>query len=338
MTVLKRCLREAKMFLRMTPAIAALALCAGCPGSLTGDELVKFEDGVLKGDVDVLDDATVAPACDVPTLLKATCTDAGCHGAASTTGDLDLESPGYAGRLIDKASSSASCGGEKLIDPAAPEKSLMYTQLAARPACGLTMPLGKPPLDAAQQACVLAWIKAGAPNGADLGSDAGTDAPTTPSPDPDPTDASTPPVDVAVGTELNRQGWLATASRTGNQVDVSSAEAALDNDLTTRWGTGLPQDGMTDWFQVDMTAAKRLSSIELRMGMWDQDHPRNYKVYTSNDPNNWGTAVASGTTPDQKQPVVTITFPVQNARYLRIENTGIDTDNWWSIYELVVKR
>lgn len=325
------------MYLRVTPGIAALALCAGCPGSLAGDELVKFEDGVLKGDAAALDDGAMPSACDVPALLKATCSDAGCHGAKSPAGDLDLESAGYAARLVAKTSNSESCGGQKLIDPTAPEKSLMYTQLAARPACGLAMPLGKPSLDAAQQACVLAWIKTGAPSGPDV-SDADAGGPPTVSPDPEGKDAGTPPIDVAVGTELSRQGWLATASRTGNQVDVSSAQAALDNDLTTRWGTGLPQDGMTDWFQVDMIAAKKLSSIELRMGMWDQDHPRNHKVYTSNDPNSWGTAIASGTTPDQKQPIVTITFPVQNARYLRIENTGIDTDNWWSIYELVVKR
>lgn len=278
-------------------------------------------------------DAVVA-CPDIPKLFKATCTDAGCHGAAEhPLGNLDLASPDLASRLTDHTSDTANCGGAKLIDSAEPENSLLYTQLFARPDCGLTMPLGKPAFTDQERACVLAWLEQQKPKGEAAG-DAGSDLPTLDGGSGTPTD----PADLPLGTELARGAFTATASRTGTQVDVGQPGAALDNDLSTRWGTGLPQDGATDFFQVDLQTAQKFSTIELRMGMWDQDHPRAYKVYASNDPTAWGTAVTSGTTPDQKQPVVSISFPVQNARYLRIENTGTDVDNWWSIYELVLKR
>ncbi len=336
------------MLLRYRAAATGLALSlCGCPGGLSASELIAFENGARAdamdaGDDDAGDDDGASPACSaIPTLLKTSCGQAGCHGMTAPAGGLDLVSSGLAARLNGKVS-NASCSGGKLIDVAAPERSLIYTQLAPAPNCGLAMPLGQPALSDEQKACVLAWIELGAPGEgtgdgeADAGSD-GKDAGPIAMPGDD-AGPGTPAPDLPVGTELNRTGWLASASRTGTQANVGSAQAALDGDLSTRWGTGVPQDGTSDWFQVDMTATQKLSTIELRMGMYDQDHPRKYQVYASNDPASWGTAVATGTTPDQKQQIVSITFPVQTARYIRIENTGVDADNWWSIYELVVKR
>jgi len=47
-----------------------------------------------------------------------------------------------------------------LADPDNPTGSLLYTKLAARPACGAQMPLAQPPLSSADATCVLDWIAA----------------------------------------------------------------------------------------------------------------------------------------------------------------------------------
>jgi hypothetical protein len=129
---------------------------------------------------------------------------------------------------------------------------------------------------------------------------------------------------------FSRAGWVATASSTF-QSDVP--QHALDGDGSTRWSTGVPQDGTgNQWFQVDMQAPKTFTQITIDAGTSTGDYPRSYLVFASNDPTNWGDQIATGNGTTQ---VVSVTFPFQSARYIRIVQTGTAA-NWWSIHELNV--
>jgi hypothetical protein len=125
-----------------------------------------------------------------------------------------------------------------------------------------------------------------------------------------------------------RTGWVATASST---CASDTPNHALDDDVSTRWSTGLSQtNGM--FFQVDMLTARSFTKITLDAGSSNGDYPRAYSVYVSQDGTNWGSAVATGTGSGQ---LVTITFASQNARYIKIVQSG-SSSNWWSIHELNV--
>ena len=125
-------------------AVGAIALLAsGCPGTLA-DKLAFIEND--------------AGSCgDVPTtLFQPTCAASGCHSAVNPAGQLDLESPDVASRLVDKPANGL-CSGT-LADPLNPTKSVLYLKLTSAPPCGSRMPLGATPLADSEMACVKSWI------------------------------------------------------------------------------------------------------------------------------------------------------------------------------------
>jgi hypothetical protein len=129
---------------------------------------------------------------------------------------------------------------------------------------------------------------------------------------------------------LSRAGWVATASSTF-QSDVPGN--ALDGNRDTRWSSGIPQSPSAgQWFQIDMRAPMTFTQLTIDAGSSTGDQPRAYQVFASNDPTDWGTAIASGNGAAQ---VVSITFPFKNARYIKIIQNG-SALNWWSIHELNV--
>jgi hypothetical protein len=125
---------------------------------------------------------------------------------------------------------------------------------------------------------------------------------------------------------LSRTGWSATASNTGG-TDVPAN--ALDGSQTTRWSTGVVMAaGM--WFQADMGSAQTVNQIT--MDSANGDYARAYSVYVTNDPNNLGTAVATGTAAATP---VTASFASTSGRYIRVVLGTIPagTTAWWSIQE-----
>lgn len=128
---------------------------------------------------------------------------------------------------------------------------------------------------------------------------------------------------------LSRTGWTATASTSMNNTNPSQA---LDGNLASKWELGPQVNGQ--WYRVDMGSSRTFKEIRLDNSGWKQgNYPRGYEVYVSNDGTNWGTAVASGTvntTPAGG--ILTITFPTQTARYVKVVQTGSST-SWWSIEE-----
>jgi len=129
-------------------------------------------------------------------------------------------------------------------------------------------------------------------------------------------------------TALSRSGWVASASSTSG-TDVPSN--ALDGNSSTRWSTGAPMvDGM--WFEVDMTATQTFSEIVMDSASSTDDYARGYQVFVSSDGVNFGSAIATGT---GASALITVQFPPQSARYLKIVQTG-SASNWWSLAELNV--
>jgi hypothetical protein len=132
-----------------------------------------------------------------------------------------------------------------------------------------------------------------------------------------------------VATALPRVGWAATASSScGSDVPAN----ALDDNASTRWSTGSNQtSGM--FFQVDMLTVRSFTRITLDAGSSNGDYARAYSVYASQDGTHWGSSIANGTGTAQ---LVTINFPLQNARYIKVVLTTSNATNWWSIAELNV--
>jgi glucosylceramidase len=138
---------------------------------------------------------------------------------------------------------------------------------------------------------------------------------------------------------LDRSGWIASASATDTYGDVPGN--AIDGNATTHWGSG---EGQTPglWFQVNMLLPRNFNSISIDAGTSSGDYPRAYEVFVSLDGANWGHSIASGDSTSQGSgsyvgsgQVVNISFPTQQARYIRIVDLG-SAANWWSLYELNV--
>jgi glucosylceramidase len=134
-------------------------------------------------------------------------------------------------------------------------------------------------------------------------------------------------------TPLSRSGWSASASSTPSDPCCSgdTADKAIDSSASTRWSTGQGQSN-GQYFQIDMGAAQSFSRIVVDAGSSSGDYPRGYQVFVSNDGTNWGSAISSGSGSAQS---LTISFSSQNARYIRIVQTG-SAGNWWSIHDMNV--
>jgi F5/8 type C domain/Glycosyl hydrolases family 16/Carbohydrate binding domain len=148
-----------------------------------------------------------------------------------------------------------------------------------------------------------------------------------------PTATPTIPATATPTSVLNRSGWTASASSipTDPCCTGDAATNALDGNASTRWSSGVAQ-AANQWFQVDMKATKSFNSISMDAGTSTGDYPHGYQVFVSNDSANWGSAVASGSGTSQ---LVTISFAMQSARYIKVVQTG-SAGNWWSIHEFNV--
>jgi hypothetical protein len=128
---------------------------------------------------------------------------------------------------------------------------------------------------------------------------------------------------------LDRTGWTATASTAASAGNPIAN--AFDSNVFTRWATGQVQ-ATGQFFTIDMQQPRRFNRIVLEAGPNQSDYPRGFEILTSNDGVNWVTVFAGA----QANPTNDIDFVRQNARYLRIRQTGNAASNWWSIAEVNV--
>lgn len=118
---------------------------------------------------------------------------------------------------------------------------------------------------------------------------------------------------------LSRSGWVASSS-----LNSSNAYLVVDNNPGSAWNTNTPQAN-GQWLQVDMTKTWTFDRITMESSSAVNHYARSYAVYVSNDGVNWGKAVATGT---GASPVLTVNFPVQTARYVRVMLTAAATQTW----------
>ena len=123
-------------------------------------------------------------------------------------------------------------------------------------------------------------------------------------------------------TVLDRSGWTATASVSGDAV-----ANMLDGNSNTRWTTGVPMTAGQS-VTVDMHATNAIDQIFIDAA--NADYARGYQVFLSSDSSTWTGPVASGV---GFLPQILATFTKQDARYIRVVQTGSDS-HWWSITEL----
>jgi|GEM_PF-191695 len=142
---------------------------------------------------------------------------------------------------------------------------------------------------------------------------------------------------------LNRKTWTATASVkdslflfSGDRIPVDvSAANAIDGDHWTGWRDMTGKQYPGQWFMLDMKRQEKFDKIELdnTWALWDS--PVHYVVNVSRDAKHWGNAVAEGA---GHLGITEISFPVQEARFIKITQTGTDPTYNWSIYEMGVYR
>ena len=124
---------------------------------------------------------------------------------------------------------------------------------------------------------------------------------------------------------LSRDNWTLSASN--NERDVY---LAIDNAQSTRWTTSAYQTN-GQWLEIDLQSAHTFNSVVLETATSPYDYPRRYQVRVSSNGTNWSTAVAAGS---GNRSTTTIEFNAVSSRYLRIEQTGSASKNWWSIHEI----
>ncbi len=123
--------------------------------------------------------------------------------------------------------------------------------------------------------------------------------------------------------QLPKADWSASAS-----YNSKYASNAFDRDPASRWNSSY-QTG-NEWYLLDLGSVCEFNKIALDNS---KDYPRWYEVYVSDDGINFGNAIASG---EGESGTTEITFERQNARYIKICQTGSAPSNYWSIYELYV--
>jgi hypothetical protein len=147
---------------RLLTTTALLGLSLGgpmmaCTGIVPGSDASEKPGGESAGG-----------ECDIQTVMAKPengCTNAGCHGA-QFQGGLDLLSPGVEQRLAGARSTTDACGGEQLVDPADPDKSLILRLIdperfkASPDQCSTLMPLGSTTgVSGEDLACFEGWVK-----------------------------------------------------------------------------------------------------------------------------------------------------------------------------------
>ncbi len=141
---------------------------------------------------------------------------------------------------------------------------------------------------------------------------------------------------------LDKKSWTAKASVndsifyfSGDKIPIDvSADNAIDGDHWTGWRDMARTQYPGQWYQVDMKKPQKFNEIILdnTWALWDS--PKKYSVTVSEDGKKWK-PVARG---PGKLGITIIDFPTQDARFIKINQTGKDTTYHWSIYELDVCR
>ncbi len=152
-----------------------------------------------------------------------------------------------------------------------------------------------------------------------------------------------PRITPSQGVALDKKTWTASASVVDGTfpfsgakipVDVSAANA-IDGDHWTGWRDMTKSQYPGQWFQIDLGKKQAFETIVLDNTWAQWDSPVGYSVTVSDDGKKWSEPIATGA---GKLGITTIQFPEQQARYVRVTQTGTSEKYHWSIYEVDVYR
>lgn len=123
----------------------------------------------------------------------------------------------------------------------------------------------------------------------------------------------------------NRDKWEVTASE-----NSGSAKNAIDGNLKSRYDTGTSmKPGM--WYQIELPGPKKLSGIMLDAAGSNRDYARGLEIRLSMDGETWSEPIEkkSVTTPK-----ITVNWPEQKAKFIRITQTEKSSRWYWSIHDI----
>jgi hypothetical protein len=115
---------------------------------------------------------------------------------------------------------------------------------------------------------------------------------------------------------------------------------AIDGDNNTFWGTRWSSGGspLPHEIQIDLGESRNITEFTYLPRQNNQNgRIANYQLYISDNPNNWGTPVASGTWPNNTD-LQTVTFTGKRGRYYRlVALSEVNGNQWTTAAEISVK-
>lgn len=153
-----------------------------------------------------------------------------------------------------------------------------------------------------------------------------------------------PPPEAGLGFPLSKARWTVTASHFWDEKSKENKPTgrfvpalAADNDPASYWDSG-NGDAPDRYLQIDLGEKQTFHQIVLDPRKDFLNFAPAYKIYVTSDPavaagptSGWGAPVAQGV---NKQTVLRITFPVQNARYIRAALPGAPGGKSLFIHEI----
>lgn len=149
-----------------------------------------------------------------------------------------------------------------------------------------------------------------------------------------------PPYGKDMPTEISRSGWRVTSNFRADET-----EKAMDDDLKTRWRSGVPQNPGI-YFLIDMGKVYEISKIRFDLGCFISDFPRGYEIEVSKGNDLWTKVTKmdsvyssffwEGSHPwcfVEKNFFNSVFIPIK-ARYIKITQIGMDPKFSWSIAEI----
>ena len=122
-----------------------------------------------------------------------------------------------------------------------------------------------------------------------------------------------------------QRSWKLKASH-----NLRELRNAFDGDNGTRYTTKTKmEDGM--WVQIQFPRTTQVNGLILDTASSNRDYPRGYTVTVSDNGKDWGQPIAAG----QGEPLLEITFPPVETKYIRVNQTGTNKF-FWSIHEMKV--
>ncbi len=135
----------------------------------------------------------------------------------------------------------------------------------------------------------------------------------------------------ATAESLDRTNWTATTSErfSGGSGNLPNM---FDGSLETDWSTlNVLEPG--DWMIIDIQSTQTFNEIVMDQTKNNGDCPNGFSVYVSDNPDNFGTAIATGK--GTNAPQSSIIFAEQTARYIKIELTE-SKGAYWAVTEMYV--